>query len=203
MIVLDEDRVKKVKLGDLIGFICLGVAAAGVLFFAIFYPVAKSQNSETLLNLAYILAPVLIILGATGAAICNIKFGGEGDRLIHKYVLDVCLEKPEVMHPERDSLTFYIEYADCKFTMHANGYNEGLTFDFSAFNKLGPMRKSEIATEICNRLVISFCRLYKHGSQYTEVSYVLKNGSKEKTVPIIVNGEPDPKAYKIYLKTKH
>ena len=203
MVVLDEDKVKRVKLGDLIGCICLAVAAAGVLFFAVCYPIAKAQSLDVLLNLSYILAPVLIILGATGAAICNLKFGAENDRLIHKYVLDICLEKPEVMHPERDSLTFYIELEDCKFLMHTNGYNDGLTFDFSAFKKLGPMRKSEIATEICNRLVISFCRLYKHGSQYRDVSYVLKNGSKEKSVPIIVNGEPDPKAYKIYLKTKH
>lgn len=204
MVVLDEDKVKKVKLGDLIGYICLAVAAAGAIFFAVCYPIARVQNLNSLLNVTYIFAPVLIIIGATGAAICNIKFGGENDRLIHKYVLDVCLENPEVMHPERDSLTFFIELEDCKFVMRTNGYNEGLTFDFSAFKRLGPMRKSEIATEICNRLIISFCRLYKHGSQYREVNYVLKTSGKEgKNVPIIVDGKPDPKAYKIYLKTKH
>ena len=204
MVVLDENKVAKIKLGDLIGYICLSVAAAGALFFAVCYPVARAQDLATLLNLTYILAPVLIILGATGAAVCNIKFGGDGDRLIHKYILDVCLEKPEVMHPERDSLTFYIELEDCKFIMHTNGYNENLIFDFSAFKKLWPLRRSEIASQICNRLIISFCRLYERGSQYREVNYVLKYAKKVgKTVPIITEGKPDKKAYKLYLKTKH
>lgn len=204
MVILDENIVTKVKRGNLIGYIFLAVAAAGVLFFAVCYPIARVQDIATLINLSYILAPILIIAGATGAAFCNIKYGGEGDKLIHKYVLNVCLEHPELMHPERDSLTFYIELEDCKFLMHANGYTDGLTFDFSAFKKLWPMRRSEIATEICNRLIISFCRLYHHGSQYKDVSYVLKYGSKEgKTVPIITDGKPDKKAYKIYLKTKH
>ena len=204
MVVLDEDKVKKVKLGDLIGYISLAIASAGALFFAVCYPIARTQDSDVLLNLACILAPVLIIIGATGSAICNIKFGGECDRMIHKYVLDVCLENPAVMHPERENLTFFIELEGCTFTMHTNGYNENLTFDFSAFKRLGPMRKSEIATEICNRLIVSFCRLYKNGSQYKEVNYVLKTSEKEgKNVPIIVDGKPDPKAYKIYLKTKH
>ena len=203
MVTLDEKKISANKRGELIGYICLAVAVAAVIFFAVSYPVARVKDLHTLLLLSYILSPVLIALGAAGAAYCNIKYGGAGDKLIQKYILDTCLENPQAMHPERDSLTFYIELEDCKFSMHANGYKESLIFDFSAYKRLLPARRAAIATEICNRLVSTFCRLYERGAKYKDVNYTLQYGRKKsKVVPIIADGVPDKKSFKIYLKNK-
>lgn len=203
MTKLDEMKIAEIKRGELFGLLCLSVAVAGVIFFAVCYPIARVKDLSDLLLLSYIFAPVLIAAGAAGAAYCNVKYGGSADRLIRQYVIDICLENPQALHPERDSLTFYIELDDCVFSMHANGYKESLEFDFSAFKKLNPARRAAISTEICNRLIISFCRLFERGAKYTDVNYSLKYGSKKsKTVPIIADGVPDKKSFKIYLKNK-
>lgn len=203
MVILDEKKIADIRRGELFGYLFLAVAAAGVIIFTVCYPIARVKDLSTLLLLSYILPPVLTALGAAGAAVCNIKYGGQEDRLISKYVLDICLENPQAMHPERDSLTFYIEPDGCKFLMHANGYKENLVFDFSAFKKLSLMRKAAITTEICNRLTVSFCRLYERGAKYREVNYTVNGGKKNKVVPIITDGVPDKKSFKIYLKNKN
>ena len=184
--------------------LCLSFALAGLVFFAVCYPIARVKDLSALLLLSYILSPILISFGAAGAAVCNIKFGGEADKTIRQYVLDTCLENPQAMHPERDSLTFHIVLDGCVFTMNANGYKESLIFDFSAFKKLTPSRRTAIATEICTRLTVSFCRLYERGAKYKDVNYTIQNGTKKsKTVPIITGGVPDKKSFKIYLKNKN
>lgn len=204
MVTLDEKKIADNKRGELIGYICLAVAVAGIIFFSVCYPVARVKDLSTLLLLSYILSPLLVALGAGGSAFCNIRYGGATDKLIRRYIVDICLENPQVMHPERDSLSFFIELDGCVFSMHANGYKESLTFDFSAFKRLFPARRAAIATEICNRLIISFCRLYERGAKYNDVNYTLKYGSKKsKTVPIIADGVPDKKSFKIYLKNKN
>lgn len=203
MIKLDEMKIADIKRGELFGLFFLLIAAAGVIFFAVCYPVARVKDLSSLLLLSYILSPALIALGAAGAAYCNFRFGGSADRLIRQYIIDVCLENPKAMHPERDSLTFYIELDGCVFSMHANGYKESLEFDFSAFKKLTPVRRAAIANEICNRLTVSFCRLYERGAKYNDVNYSVKYGSKKsKVVPVITNGVPDKKSFKVYLKNK-
>ena len=204
MVTFDEEKIAKIKRGEFFGYVCLFVAVAGLVFFAVCYTVASVKDLSTLLLLSYAIPPVLVALGAGGAAFCNIKFSGEADRLIRKYVLDICLENAKAFHPERDSLTFYIELDGCKFLIHANGYKENIVFDFSAFKKLYPMRRSAIGTEICNRITITFCRLYERGAKYNEVNYILKVGTKKsKAVPIITEGTPDKKSFKIYLKNKN
>ena len=203
MVSLDEKKIESIKHGETIGYLCLAVAAAGVIFFAVCYPIARVQSLHTLLLLSYILSPILIATGAAVAAFCNFRYGTEGDKIIKQYVLDICLDKPQAMHPERESLTFYIEIDGCKFLMHANSYNEALVFDFSAFKKLSFMRRAAIATEIGNRITVTFCRLYERGAKYKDVNYTIKNGSKKnKIVPVISGGVPDKKSFKIYLKNK-
>lgn len=204
MVTLDEKKITYIKRGKTAEIIFLAIAAAGLILFAVCYPVARAKDIRALLILSYVLPPVLIALGAAGAALCNLKYGGLADRLIRQYVIDVCLANPEALHPERDSLTFYITLDGCKFYMHANGYKENIIFDFSAFKKLSPMRRAAIATEIGNRLIITFCRLYGRGAKYKDVNYKIENGSKKsKSVPIISGGVPDKKSYKIYLKNKN
>lgn len=203
MEALDEKKIADIKRGELYGLLCLCLAAGGLVFFAVCYPIARVNNSHTLLLLSYILSPLFLALGAGGAAVFNIKFGGAENRLIRQYIIDTCLENPQAMHPERDSLTFYIELEGCVFSMHANGYKEGLIFDFSPFKRLLPMRRADITNEICNRLIVTFCRLYERGAKYREVNYHLQYGRKKsKIVPVIKDGTPDKKSYKIYLKNK-
>lgn len=203
MSTLDKKSIKSIKIGELFGYLFLAVAAAGMIIFAVCYTIAKVKNLPTLLTISYILGPVICSIGTLTAAILNLKYGKMADRLIKKYILDICLENPKAMHPERDSLTFYIELEGCTFLMHANGYKENLVFDFSPFKRLTPSRKSAIATEISNRIIITFCKLYERGAAYKDISYVFKKGSTDKAVPIIVNGEPDKKSFKIYLKNKN
>lgn len=204
MVTLDEKKIAKIKRSELIGHICLALALAGLIFFAVCYTVARVKDLSTLLLLSYILSPILIALGATGSAVCNIKYGGEADRLIKQYILDICLESPQALHPERDSLTFYIELEGCVFSVHANGYKEGLIFDFSAFKKLWSVRRAAIATEICNRLTVSFIRLRERGAKFKDVNYTVKYGRKKsKTVPIIAQGIPDEKSYRVYYRHKN
>ena len=199
---LDEKKIARIKLGELLGYFCLAVAAAGIICFIVCYPIAEVKNLPALLTVSYTVPPILIALGAAGGALCNIKFGGDADRLISKYILDICLENPGAMHPERDSLTFYISFEGCTFSMHANGYKESLIFDFSAFKRLSLTRRAAIANEIGNRLISTFCKLYERGANYKEVNFTVEGTKKKKFVPIIVNGVPDKKSFKIYLKNK-
>ena len=202
MVNLDESKIAKIKRGELVGILCLAVAAAGLVFFAATYPTARVKDSSSLLLVSYIVSPLLIALGAAGAAFCNIKFGGQADRLISKYILDICLENPQAMHPERDALTFFISFEGCTFTMRANGYKESLVFDFSAFKRVSLSRRAAIASEIGNRLVVTFCRLYERGATYKDVNFTVENSKKNKVVPIIKDGVPDKKSFKLYLKNK-
>ena len=200
---LDEKKIARIKRGELYGILCLALAAAGVIVFAVCYPVARAKHLSDLLLLSYILSPILIAIGSGGAAYCNIVYGGCADRLIGQYVLDICLENAKAMHPERSTLTFYIEFEGCVFSMHANSYNEKIVFDFSPFKRLWPMRRTAIANEICNRLTATFCRLYERGAKYKLVSYSFMYGRKKsKKVYIINDGVPDKKSYKVYLKNK-
>ena len=203
MVNLDEKKIADIERGGILNILCLSLAAVGLVFFAVCYPVARVNDLSALLLLSYILSPVLVGLGAAGGALCSFKYGGAADKLIRQYVLDICLENPKALHPERDSLTFCIELEDKVFSIRANGYNEKLKFDFSAFKRLSPMRKTDIFNEICNRLIVSFCRLYDRGAKYREVNYNVKYGRrKSKVIPIITDGTPDKKSYKIYLKNK-
>ncbi len=203
MVSLDEEKIKDIKRGERYGLLFIAAAVAGVIFFAVCYPIARAFDMRSLLTVSCAVAPVLIAAGSAGSAFCNLRYGGAADKTIRQYVIDTCLENPQAMHPERDSLTFYIAVDGCKFHMSANGYKEKLIFDFSAFKKLSPVRRGAIAEEIGNRIIISFCRLYERGAKYKSVGFVIENGSKKsKAVPVITDGVPDKKSFKIYLKNK-
>ena len=203
MVNLDEEKIRYIKRGQIFSLLCLAVALAGIIFFAVCYPVARTSDMKALLIASYAVSPALIVLGAAGGAVCYIKYTVYEEKMIRKYIIETCVENPQAMHPERDSLTFYISLDGCKFDMRANGYKDGLTFDFSAYKKLSFARKAAIATEIGNRLTVSFCRLYERGAKYKDVNYKIESGSKKnKLVPIIAGGEPDKKSFKVYLKNK-
>lgn len=203
MVNLDGQKIAKIKRGEIIQLISLCVAAAGVIFFTVTYVLARVQQSDALKTVSFAVSPILIAVGSLIAAVFNLKYGRLSEKLIRQYILDTCLEHPEAMHPEKDSLTFYISVDGCIFSMTANGYKDGLTFDFSKYKWLSKMHKSAIVYEIGLRLTVSFCRLFERGAKYKNVNYTIdRKSKKQKLVPIITDGIPDRKSFKIYLKNK-
>ena len=53
--IFDESKIKDVKRGELMGTVFLAVAAAGVIFFAVCYPLARARSSDALLYLSFTL----------------------------------------------------------------------------------------------------------------------------------------------------
>ena len=188
--------IKKWKRGELEGTVATVFCGIVVVAFVICYPLSLAQGLKTLQLATLIAAPVLLVAGAGIAAFCNLRFGGAIDRAVRRYVVDVFVENAVQMHPERNSLTFYITPTDGGAELTVNGYKEKIIFDFSALGKLSFMRKASVLAEIENRLCVTYIRLLKRGSKYSEVSYCVK----KKSAFIIKDGQPDKKAYKTYVK---
>ncbi len=197
---LNTEEIKKLKKGELWGLIALSFAGiscvAAIVFFAL--AIARPDNGFRIYG-SILCAPLSIF--AAVAAVCNLKYGRAIEKIIKNYVRDVFIENAALMHPERDSLTYYISNDGWEFSIKANNFKERIIFDFSAFGKLSAIRKSSITTTIIERLEWSYCRLYERGGTYKTVSYaVIKSGKQGKTFNIIENGTPDKKAYKDYKK---
>ena len=107
------------------------------------------------------------------------------------------------MHPEKEILDFGFCFQGSKVILKVNKFKEEIIFDFSAFGKLSAVRRSSVSAAISNRLSHTFCLLAERGAKYKTVSYTARAGEKQgKPVYIILNGVPDKKAYRAYLKTK-
>lgn len=204
MAQLNAEKIKKLKKGELIGTIALVACTLILAAFVVVFSVAQSMDMPALRLASLIAAPILMAAGVGVAAYCNIRFGGETERLINNYVLDVFTENAAQMHPERDSLTFNIYVVGDRAEIKVNNYNEKIVFDFSAFGRLSPMRKLTVVTAIENRLCAAFCRLVtERGAKYISVSYVERNERrKTKPVYIIQQGVPDKKALKNFYKNR-
>lgn len=197
--------IKKLKRGELIGTIATVVCGLVLVFFVIGISVSSVKGMRDFQLATIIVSAALTAASATVAAYCNVKFGGALDRAVKRYIVDVFVENAEAVHPERNSLSFYISVNESVISLHANGYKENITFDFTPLGKLSFMRKAFVVSEIETRLCVTFCRLYLRGVKYSEVGFAERSGTKKKTGKldfIIKNGEPDKKAYKVYLKNK-
>ncbi len=199
-----DEKLKKLLRGERMGTVALIVCSAVCVGFIICFTVAQTMDLPALRLAAFIAAPILIVAAVSVAAYCNLKFGGEIVRLISKYVKDVFVENAALMHPERDSLTFYITQNGAKIEVTVNGYKEKLIFDFTNLGKLSPTRRLTVFSEIENKLSNTFCRLViERGAKYSSVCYSERaGGKKSKTVPIITDGAPDKKAAKNYYKNR-
>ena len=197
---LNTEEIKKLKKGELwgqIALICAGIVLAAICVMCIVYVVRQDNNFR--LYALILCLPVGVF--ALIAAICNLKYGKPLVGIINNYVQEVFIENASLMHPERDSLTYYISNEGNEFFVKANNFKEVITFDFSAFGKLSLARKATITTAIVERLGATYCRLMERGGKYKNVSYcAVKDGKQGKTINIIENGTPDKKAYKNYLK---
>ena len=204
MAQLNVQRIKKLKLGELIGTIATVFCGASIVYFIIGFSVGTALNIPALRLSTLIAAPLLMTAGAGGAAFCNIKFGGGLDKLLKDYIRDVFIENAALMHPERDSLTFYMLAESNSAEIRVNSYKEKIIFDFLPFGRLSAMRRSFIAAEIVDRLSRTFVKLtVERGAKYKSVAYVAASGRKKgRQINIIVNGEPEKRALKNYLKSR-
>ena len=198
---LNDEEIKKLKAREKIGVIALAGCAVVCACFIAVYIFASIKDLPDL-KLAYLIwAPIALAILAGVAAFCNLKYGRAIDRIIKTYIQEIFIENAALMHPERDSLTYYVSNDGNEFYVKANNFKEVITFDFSAFGKLSLARKATITTAIVERLGATFCRLMERGGKYKNVSYcAVKDGKQNKIIYIIENGTPDKKIYKNYLK---
>lgn len=202
---LDEERIKKLKTGEKIALAATLFCGAMLAAFIALFVCGEVLKKDALIIAALAGCIPLIVVGAAAGAFFNVKFGGAMDKLIKDYVRDVFIENAALMHPERNSLTFYVFLEGSSLGITVNGYKERILFDLSPFGKLSMGRKLSVLNAIESRLCVTFCRLYDNGANYAEVSYTEREGTRRRTkkpVPIIVNGQPDRKSYKIYLKNR-
>lgn len=204
MVQVNSEKIKKLNRGELIGAIATIFCGVALVYFIIGFSVAVALNLPALKLSTLIAAPVLTAAGAGVAAFCNIKYGGELDKLLKDYIREIFIENAAAMHPERDSLTFYILVEKNTAEITVNGYKEKIVFDFSPFGKLTAMRRSFVATAIVDKLSQTFVKLtVERGAKYKTVGYTATAGRKKgKQVYIIANGEPDKRALKNYLKNR-
>lgn len=205
MVELNKEQINKLRRGEICGNIATGFCGAVLVYFIICFTLAEVYSLFPLQLSTLIAAPVLMVAGIAVAAYCNLKFGNAIDKIIKDYVRDVFVENAALMHPERDSLTFYFSFDKTSATVRVNNYKEKIYFDFSAFGKLSAMRSANVSTAITDRLTVSFCRLFERGVKFKDVSYTVVAGLRRKQgkiIYIIKNGGPDKRALKTYLKNK-
>lgn len=199
---VNTEEIKKLRKGELLGLIA--TIAAGITLIALgVLLIIAAVREDSVLRLCALLLCLPVGIFSLIAAVCNLKYGRALDRTVKNYVQDGFIENAALMHPERDSLTYYVSGDGLKFYVKTNNFKEQIIFDFSAFGKLSAVRRASVFTAIVERLSATYCRLYERGGKYKSVSYaVIKKGKQGKTVFIIENGEPEKKTYKHYVKQK-
>lgn len=200
---LDGQFIKKLKRGELLGNIGLFLSAVSAIWLAVGFAVARTQDIASLQLAVLISAPCLIGLGAGVSAFCSFKYSNPLTELLKKHIKNTLAENARALHPEKNSLTFFISLSDNKAQVQVNGYKEKTEIDFTAFGKLSLMRKAAVSNEIADVICNTFSKLYERGVKYENVSYIQRTEKKTgKEVFVIKNGEPDKDSYKRYLKSK-
>lgn len=205
MAEFNKEKIKKLKRGELCGTLFTYLCGAALVYFMTLIIISLAKGNVVLQTLAFATGIPLMIIGIAVAAFCNLKYGRALDREIKQYVVDVFVENAAAMHPEKRSLSFFVESGDTSVAITVNGFKDKIVFDFSVFGKLSATRKLTMLTIIDQTLCSTFCRLYERGIEFTSVDYRETGGKRRQSgrvVPIIVNGVPETKIYKTYLKTK-
>ena len=203
MAQLDNQRIKKLLRGEIAGTIATCFCGVVFIYFVVLFALSWASENKLLETIMWATAPALMAIGLAVAAFCNVKYGRAIESLLNKYVVQVFVENAALMHPEKDSLTFYLTQSGKTVEVTVNGYKEKIIFDFSAFKTFSALRRMTVLKIVADRLAATFCRLYERGGTYKWVEYrrVDKNNAG-KTVKIIANGVPDKKIMKNYLKNR-
>ncbi len=202
--VLDPEKIKKLKRGELIGTVATVFCLAVFLYFVAGFSAAFALKNDVLKVVIASTAGGLCAVGIGVAAFSNFRYGAAMDRLIDEYILSTFVENAEKLHPERASITFSLDLKPDRMEITANNFKP-LTLDFSALGKLTPSRRSTIFSSVETRLTVSFIRLWERGGNYQSVSYKIIGGNrrrKGKAVDIIKDGEPEKRALRLYVKNK-
>lgn len=200
MTQLDRESIKKLETGELWGIIATVFCGAVFVYFILLFTLVWVRDDGLLEIIMWSTAPALMAIGIAASAYCNFKFGAGIERQINEYAVQVFVENAPLMHPEKDSLTFFFNVEGKTVEVTVNGYKEKIIFDFSAFKRFSAIRQTTVLKIISDRLAATFCRLYERGTTYKSVEYRLK--SKGRTVKIISDGAPDKKIMKNYLKNR-
>lgn len=205
MAQLDKEKIKRLERGELFGTVATVFCCAVFIYFIVLFALSWGQSSALLTTVMWATAPALMTIGLGVAAYCNLKYGRGIERAINKYVLQVFVENAAKMHPEKDSLSFYVNLVGKTVEITVNGYKDKTVFDFSAFKRFSSFRRMAVLKAISDKLSATFCRLYERGGTYKSVDFKsidATRGSKGRTVKIITDGVPDKKIMKAYLKTR-
>lgn len=197
--MLDNQKIRKLKRGELAGYAFAGVCAVSLAFLIAGLIAANVLGLAAFKLAVLIAAPVVTAISAAASAYCNLRYGGALEKEISAYARGVLVENAALLHPERDSLTFTVTTEDSSALIKVNGYKEKIVFDFSALGGLSALRRASLTSVITSQLSVAFCRLAERGAVYKSVECIA--GGK-KPVKIIENGAPDKKIYREYLKTK-
>lgn len=200
MAQLNSQKIKKLERGEIIGTVATYFCGIVFIYFLVLFALSWARGDELLSTVLWATAPALMAIGIAVAAFCNLKYGKGIERLINKYVVQVFVENAALMHPEKDSLTFYLNPTGKLIEITVNAYKEKIVFDFSAFKRFSALRKMTALKIVADRLEATFCRLYERGATYKSVEYRQKSNGK--TVKIITDGLPDKKIMKNYIKNR-
>lgn len=198
---LEREKIKKLETGELIGNIASVFCGAVFVYFVVMVSIAWAKNDDFLKIIMWATAPALMVVGIFVSAFCNLKYGKPLEKAIKKYVVAVFVENAANMHPEKDSLTFYIKEEEKSVAVTVNNYKDRIVFDFSAIRFYGATRRISVMKIIADRLAATFCRLYERGGRYKSITYTRADKSG-KSVAVISNGVPDKKIMKNYLRNR-
>lgn len=205
MTQLDRDKIKKLRTGEILGTAALVFCGAVLIYFVVMFALTWGRDYGVLNIIMWSTAPALMAAGIVAAAFCNIKYGGDMERVLTAYIVDVFVENAALMHPEKSSLSFTVTLLADSVEVSVNNYKDKISFDFSVFGKLSASRKMTVARIITDRLGATFCRLCERGVSFTSVEYReydAKRNKAGKLISVIKDGVPENKILKRYLKNK-
>lgn len=198
---LDSAQIQKFKRGEAAGNAATGFCGAVLIYFIVCFTVAQVNDNTALRISTLVAAPVLMTSGAGVAAFCNLYYGAKLEKTVAQYMRAVFVENAALMHPEKESLTFYMSFDGASAKIKVNNFKESIIFDFSSFKKLSAARKAFIAAEAETRLTVTFLRLaLERGENYKNIAVGGSAKKNAKLTFIIRDGKPEKRAMKIYLK---
>lgn len=200
---MNEEEIKKFRsllTGERAGIALNAFCCTVFVIAIILFSVGATAGNAQLKIIALSICPVIMAVAIGSSAYCYFKYGRAKDAFLKNKVRDIFVENAASLHPDRNSLTYYITIEKDKAYVKANDFKERVIFDFSPLGKHA-VNRSDIAGLLTHTLTVTFCRLYDRGAKYSDVSYRIYLKEKTKNpVAIIADGKPDKAAYKYYLK---